>query len=624
MATTVHILLLLPLLGFILIWATPANQERVISRIAYAVMGIGVLLSVGFVLFWILSGAEAFNMRDLYLYDSENYHFLIDFYFDRVSATFLMVGAIITFIVVVFSRYNLHRDSGFKRYFNTVLFFYLGYLIVILSGNFETLFIGWEIIGLSSFLLIGYYRKRYLPVKNALKVFTIYRIGDVGILLAMWKSHHLWHNNVTFIELHDYDLVHEQIAQHATMGLFISLVILMAAIVKSAQFPFSSWLPRAMEGPTPSSAIFYGSLSVHIGAFLLMRTHPFWEHQVVVRIIIAVVGIATAVVSSMIAGVQSTIKGQIAYSSSAQIGIIFLEIALGLEIIALLHFVGNAFLRSYQLLLSPSVISYKVREQFYNYSANSTAKPLSPFRDRLNKAAYLLAVKEWNLDLIIFKVVLRPIKSMKSALSFITLPVLVKILIPIYLVGFTVAYLDFSAIQPVNRYLALAFACIALLMVSKAYNERFSSRLAWLLVVSAHFFIDLAITFNDHLNVKEAGIYLSGIFVSAVVGYYSLQKIRNLEGRRIGLNKYHGLIARYKGLAFLFLLACLGVSGFPITSTFLGEDLILGHIESEQVLLAFLVSLTFIVNGIATLRIYSRIFLGHVNRNYQNYTDITI
>lgn len=587
-------------------------------------MGSGLIVSIGFVLYWIINGATSFNIRDINLYDSDSYHFLIDFYFDRVSATFLLVGAFISFLVVVFSRYYLHRDSGFKRYFNTVMFFYVGYLIVILSGNFETLFIGWEILGLSSFLLIGYYRKRYLPVKNALKVFTIYRIGDVGILLAMWKSHHLWHNNITFIELHNYDMVHEQILHHSTMGLFISLVILMAAIVKSAQFPFSSWLPRAMEGPTPSSAIFYGSLSVHIGAFLLMRTHPFWEHQVLVRWIIAGIGITTAVISTMIASVQSTIKGQIAYSSSAQIGIIFLEIALGFGQIALFHFVGNAFLRTYQLLVSPSVVSYLVREQFYNYRSDQNPKPRSPLVDRLNKAAYLLAVKEWNLDLIIFKVVLRPIKAMKSALSFITLPVLVKTFIPLYLIGLSAAYFSFPVLQPINRFLAIGFAILALLMVSKAYNERHSSRLAWLLVVMAHFFIDLAITFNDHLNVKEAGIYLSGILISAVVGFYSLQKVRTLEGRRIGLNKYHGLIARHKGLAFIFLLACLGVSGFPITTTFLGEDLILGHIRSEQVLLAFLVSLTFIVNGIATLRIYSRIFLGHVNRNYQNYTDLTI
>jgi NADH:ubiquinone oxidoreductase subunit 5 (subunit L)/multisubunit Na+/H+ antiporter MnhA subunit len=140
-----------------------------------------------------------------------------------------------------------------------------------MSGNFETLFLGWELLGISSFLLISFYRTRYLPVKNAIKVFSIYRIGDVGIVLAVWLSHHLWHENITFNKLLNDSLVHEHLQNHSSVGVLISLMILVSAAAKSAQFPFSSWLPRAMEGPTPSSAIFYGSLSVHIGVFLLLR-----------------------------------------------------------------------------------------------------------------------------------------------------------------------------------------------------------------------------------------------------------------------------------------------------------------------------------------------------------------
>ena len=92
----------------------------------------------------------------------------------------------------------MHRESGYKRFFYTILFFYAGYTLAVFAGNLETLFIGWEILGLTSFLLVAFYRERYLPVKNAFKVFSIYRIGDVGIILAMWASHHLWHENITF------------------------------------------------------------------------------------------------------------------------------------------------------------------------------------------------------------------------------------------------------------------------------------------------------------------------------------------------------------------------------------------------------------------------------------------
>ena len=136
------------------------------------------------------------------------------------------------------------------------------------------MFIGWEIIGLSSFLLIAFYRNRYLPVKNAFKVLSNYRISDVALMMAMWMLHHLTHRNIRFDEFSD---VASGNISKSGMVAFIAGMFLLAAIVKSAQFPFSSWLPRAMEGPTSSSAIFYGSLSVHIGVFLLLRTHPFWE-----------------------------------------------------------------------------------------------------------------------------------------------------------------------------------------------------------------------------------------------------------------------------------------------------------------------------------------------------------
>ena len=141
---------------------------------------------------------------------------------------------------------------------------------------------------------------------------------------------------------------------------------MLAAAAKSAQFPFSFWLPRAMEGPTPSSAIFYGSLSVHLGVFLLLRAFPLIENQMTVRILIAALGFFTFMIAVGTSRVQSSVKSQVAYSSISHIGFIFIEIALGFQILAIVHFIGNGFLRTYQLLISPSIVSYKIREQFYS------------------------------------------------------------------------------------------------------------------------------------------------------------------------------------------------------------------------------------------------------------------
>lgn len=617
-----HVFILLPLLGFVLSIFIPGRKEPWLSRLAFFTTGFNLVLSIGFIIQWVIRGSVAIHLKDLSVYSSDHYDFFIDFYFDKISAVYLLVGSLLTFLVAVYSRYYLHRETGYKRFFSTILFFYTGFTIIILSGNFETLFVGWEILGISSFLLIGFYRQRYLPVKNALKVFTIYRIGDVGILLAMWMSHHLWKENITFLELNNYAWVDEQFTAHTSISVFVSLMILLAAAAKSAQLPFSAWLPRAMEGPTPSSAIFYGSLSVHIGAFLLLRTFPFWEHQWGIRIAILALGFISAIITSLIARVQANVKSQIAYSSAAQIGIIFMEIAAGLDTLALIHFAGNAFLRTYQLLISPSVVTYLIREQFYNAHLRKIRN--RKYLPRVwRNTLYMLSIREWYLDSFVFRVFFNPLKKMRRLVGFLNLKNLLLFFLPLYIGGFYLAYIQQPWSDDWKNVLSVSISLIALLMVAKAYNERESSRLSWLLIVFALFFIDLAITFNDRYNASETAMYLGGIMISGIVGFICLVRINRLEKGKVGLNRFHGLVTKYPVTAFTFLLASLGLTGFPITTTFLGEDIILTHIRENQVILACLVALTFIINGIAVLRIYARVFLGASERNYQTKPELT-
>ncbi|HTF04802.1 MAG TPA: proton-conducting transporter membrane subunit, partial [Bacteroidia bacterium] len=330
--------ILLPLAGFVLSLLFPRRSEKVISMIAIGTMGLQALLVLAFTTWWIIKGHPVLDIKQFIVYKTAGFEFFIDFYFDKITAVFAIVGSLLAFVVAVFSRTYLHREEGFKRFFNTIQFFFLGYCIIIFSGNFETLFVGWEIIGLSSFLLIAFYRDRYLPARNGLKVISFYRLSDICLILVMWLSHHLWHGNVTFAEFNNTAAVSEHFHAHPTTYMLIVFLLLGSALIKSAQFPFSSWLPRAMEGPTTSSAVFYGALAVHIGVFLVLRTIPFWENVFAVKIVLIAVGLLTALVSTSIARVQSTVKTQIAYASTAQIGIIFIEIALGFETLALIHF----------------------------------------------------------------------------------------------------------------------------------------------------------------------------------------------------------------------------------------------------------------------------------------------
>ncbi len=609
-------LVLLPVLTFLVTLFIKEKSEALLSRVVNLSVGLHLATLLCFVTAWIIGGHPILDEKDIVLFKNAEYEFFIDFYFDRVTATYLLVGAFLTWLVTIYSKFYLHREKGYKRFFSTIMFFYTGYNITVLSGNLETLFLGWEILGISSFLLIAFYRDRYLPVKNAVKVFSIYRIGDVGIILAMWLSHHIWHENITFFKLNNFELVHEHLQTHNLTGIVIAIMILITAAAKSAQLPFSTWLPRAMEGPTPSSAIFYGSLSVHMGVFLLIRTHAFWENQYSVRLMIGALGVITAIVTTGIARVQSSVKSQIAYSSIAQIGLIFLEISLGWLDIALIHFAGNAFLRTYQLLVSPSVVTYLIREQFYSYH-KVTKKIESIFPKRLAYSFYILCLKEFNLDSIMYKYLWNPMKYLGKKLDFLNPKRAMIIFAITFGVGCLLLFKEESIPENLEHYLPGICAFLGLVMVLKSFTERKNVLVAWILIIMNHCWVALAISFNEHYNLSENFLYLSGILVFGALGVYIIRRLQK-KGENLDLDRFHGLSFEYPAISMIFLLACLGASGFPITPTFIGEDLIFSHIHEEQALLAFFVTLSFILDGLSIMRIFARVFMGpHVKSIYE-------
>jgi formate hydrogenlyase subunit 3/multisubunit Na+/H+ antiporter MnhD subunit len=432
----------------------------------------------------------------------------------------------------------------------------------------------------------------------------------------MWMSHHLWHENITFMKLNNYELVHEQFQSHTLIGVLISLMILMSAAAKSAQLPFSSWLPRAMEGPTPSSAIFYGSLSVHLGAFLLMRTFPFWEHQISVRILIISMGLITSIVTTGIARVQSSVKSQIAYASIAQIGIIFIEIALGFENLALWHFAGNAFLRTYQLLVSPSVVSYLIREQFYNFTPREHTVE-DAFPKKIEYTIYMLCLKEFNLDSFMYRYLWSPLKWLGRKLDFLTIKHVLLFFIPTYLIGVYCVYHREFILPQMQHYLPYVFSIVGLVLVLKSFTKRKLAGTSWFLIVISHFWIALAIAFNEQFTLEHIHLYLSGVALAGVIGFLCLHQLKMHEGT-IDLDQFHGHAYKHPKIAIAFLLCCLGASGFPISPTFVGEDLIFTHIHEDQAILAFIISLSFIIDGLAIIRLYARVFLGpHAKSVYE-------
>lgn len=613
MQTIIQIFVLLPLLGFIIGLFIPHKKEKLIARVGIYTVGAHFISIVAFTLYWIINGHQTVDFKNLVLFSTSDYEFFIDLHFDKITVVYAWVGAFLTFLVTIYCHYYLHRESGYKRFFNSIMFFYTGYTVTVFSGNLETLFVGWEILGISSFLLIAFYRDRYLPVKNAFKVFSIYRLGDVGLILAMWSCHHLFHKNITFYELQNQMLVSEHLQEHTMIGFFVAAMILVTASAKSAQLPFSSWLPRAMEGPTPSSAIFYGSLSVHLGVFLMLRTHELWENQFSVRILIGVLGLITSAVASSVARVQSSIKAQIAYSSISQIGLIFIELAFELKTVALIHFAGNAFLRTYQLLVSPSTVSYLIREQFYNF----VAKPKSiedSFSNKIKYTFYILSLKEYNLDTLIY-IMWRPLKIMGRSLNFVNARNVLFYFLPAYLIGILVLFIEDKIPAGIHRQIPTVLSFIGFVMVLKSYTERKNVILAWTLIIMNHFWIVLAVSYNEHYMYTQSLLYLSGIVLMGTLGYIVINKLRSIESH-VDLNGFNGHAYEHPKFALVFLLSCLGLTGFPITPTFIGEDIIFTHIHEDQIALAFFTSSSLIIDGIAAIRIYARVFLGPHVKTY--------
>ena len=608
MQNILQVFIWLPLVALFGSLIIPRKKEKALSFLVFSAASLHLGALTLFILNWIFQGSPILDIKHIVLYQTADFEFFIDFYFDSTSAVFSFVGSLIILLVSIFSRFYMHRDGGFKRFFCTLLLFFLGYNLVVFGGNFETLFIGWEILGFCSFLLISFYRDRYLPVKNALKVISVYRLGDVCLMLAMWLAHHLFHQNITFNQLNDSGFLNGYLVSQEGLFIFISVMVLIAAAAKSAMLPFSSWLPRAMEGPTTSSAVFYGSLSLHLGAFLLIRTYPIWENLPGIKIALIVLGIATSLIATAIARVQSTVKTQIAYASITQVGLIFVEVALGFHTLALIHFAGNSFLRTYQLLVSPSVLHYRIHDMFFNHTPNSPKK-VNPVFQRLLNAVYVLSIKEWNLDGLQYRYLWQPFKWVGRNTSFMVKRSGLIVLTAFFSLGLLSFEVGESIPAHIDTAFPLVFAFIGLLLVLTAFAERGDARRSWWLIFAGQGFFTLSIAMNEHVEAEQLFIYLGAVIVSAMTGHFIIDKLNRSDGNT-SLNRFHGHAYDRPVLSFIFLLCCLATIGFPFTPTFLGIDLLFTHIGKQQYLLITLTALGFIFIELAVLRIYARLFMG--------------
>jgi NADH-quinone oxidoreductase subunit L len=280
-------------------------------------------------------------------------HIDFSFVLDQLSLIMLLVVTGVGFLIHVYSVGYMKEDEGYARYFSYLNLFLFFMTVLVLAGNALLMFVGWEGVGLASYLLIGFWFQKTSAADAGKKAFIVNRIGDFGFLIGIFL---LLANfgTVTFAEVGA-----KLTASPAWQGgelTVIALCLLLGAAGKSAQLPLYLWLPDAMEGPTPVSALIHAATMVTAGVYMIARTHILFDHAPIALSVVAIVGAATALFAATIALVQNDIKRVLAYSTISQLGYMFLGCGVAAYSAAIFHLVTHAFFKALLFLAAGSVI----------------------------------------------------------------------------------------------------------------------------------------------------------------------------------------------------------------------------------------------------------------------------
>ncbi|OLD28838.1 MAG: hypothetical protein AUJ04_00600 [Acidobacteria bacterium 13_1_40CM_3_55_6] len=282
---------------------------------------------------------------------------------DPLSAVFMLIVTGVGLCIFVFATGYMHGDTGYYRFFAYMGLFMFSMLVLVMGSNFVMMFVGWEGVGLCSYLLIGYYFDRAEAANASRKAFITNRIGDFGFMLAIFAV-------IATFGTAQYTTVMSQAAGYPleTLGnwglmSWIALGLMIGACGKSAQFPLHVWLPDAMAGPTPVSALIHAATMVTAGLYMLTRTNVIFQHSQTMMLVVAIIGAFTAIFAATIGITQNDIKRVLAYSTVSQLGFMFLACGVGAFIIGIFHVVTHAFFKALMFLGSGSVIHGMHHEQ---------------------------------------------------------------------------------------------------------------------------------------------------------------------------------------------------------------------------------------------------------------------
>src|SRR5256886_6477826 len=322
---------------------------RLTGWIATGAVGLSALLAIG-VFIDVLRGVGRSTVVLFRWIGVGEFKVDVAAFIDPLSSVMLLVVTVVGTLIFVFANGYMAHDQGFPRFFTWFSLFVFAMLTLVMADNYLLMFVGWEGVGLCSYLLIGYWFQNTAPQKAANKAFWMNRIGDWGYTIGMITIF-LVFGSLTYTDV----FAKVDIATQANLTL-ICLALFVGATGKSAQLPLYSWLPDAMEGPTPVSALIHAATMVTAGVYMVARSMPLFAQAGPTLEVVGVVGAITAIFAATIALVQFDIKRVMAYSTVSQLGYMFLALGVGAPVAAIFHLATHAFFKALLFLGSGSVI----------------------------------------------------------------------------------------------------------------------------------------------------------------------------------------------------------------------------------------------------------------------------
>jgi NADH-quinone oxidoreductase subunit L len=285
---------------------------------------------------------------------------------DPLSVYMILVVTGISTLIHLYSVSYMDRDRGFVRYFSYLNFFVFSMLLLVLAGNFLLLIVGWAFVGAASYLLISFWYRRTTATRAGIKAFVINVVGDVGLVLGTYFIFKHTHTLEFLKAFHAVESpIHPAFGHAGDNGDLVAgcVLLLVGAFAKSAQIPLHTWLPDAMEGPTPVSALIHAATMVTAGVYLIARMHPLFERAPAAQDVGAVIGALTLLIAGTIALVQTDIKRVIAYSTMSQIGYMIMGVSVGAYAAGLFHLMTHAFFKALLFMAAGSIIGAMAGEQ---------------------------------------------------------------------------------------------------------------------------------------------------------------------------------------------------------------------------------------------------------------------